>query len=47
MRVVGDAWWRRMKSMKSVHSIGSKAMGTFERGILRCSAQFCDRFRER
>ena len=45
MRVVGEAWWRRMKLIKSVHNIGSRAMGTFERGILRCSAQSCDLFR--
>ena len=45
MRVVGDAWWRRMKLIKSVHSMGSRAMGALGRGILRCSAKSCDPFR--
>lgn len=34
MRVVGEAWWRRMKLIMSVHNIGSRAMGTFDRGML-------------
>ena len=39
MRVVGEVWWRRMKSMKSVQRSGANAIGVDEGAMFRCSAR--------